>query len=412
MAYLLVILTTSVFTWGLAQVQAYRLDHPEMMLGLPLLILLIAWDRARPQDVLSTRDEMRPLHEVSPPRPVRGAAGIKQIALTWAAHLVGASVGREAVGLQLAGWATRLRATRGWYFAACLATGFAIVLGTPFAAAVFVFESKKWNLSWTDWVGIPLLAWMGYRISTFVGVEHVEFQQFAVVFPEFAPIGWLQLLFYAAILVIVATALSFLFLYSLARASRRQPGMMNSIVLPFLFLSTVAIVFYVLGWSHVEAMGLPGLGTQVLPGLAQLEPDFVTVFKHPLLFGVVKVFLTAAFVGIGVRGGELTPLLVAGAMVAVGLGVIFHFPVAGFVAIGFPLIWGIAARRPFAAAILAIELFGFSPWAVIGIVTFLMVSAGVRLGDLIDSSLAKRYSVQIKTGEKTRLNLWRRGLYD
>ncbi|CAN5506517.1 hypothetical protein BH10BDE1_BH10BDE1_13060 [soil metagenome] len=398
MAFVIAVLSSSFFTWALAHVTDYRIAHPYLMFAMPLLILAIWWDRKVPADVISTRAEVKALHDASsnPNRPVSIAAGLKQIFKTLAAHLVGASVGREAVGLQLGGWSARLRKTRGWYFGACLATGFAIVLGTPVTAAFFVFESKKWRLGWQSWIGVPFLAYLGYRISLLIGVSHIEYHPFTTTWSELMSIGFARLIPFVIVLVASSVVLSFLFLKSLERASKRPAGLLNGLVLPLIFLCAVTFVYSMLGFARMESMGLPGLGTQAIGPIFLLEPSLVEVFTHPLLMAVLKVFLTASFVGIGVRGGELTPLLFAGAALSVGLALLFGFPIASFVSLGFPMIWGIAARRPITAGILALEIFGFGPYAALGIFVALAVWSGVMVGDLV----AKKSTA------------WRRGLYD
>ena len=362
-------------------VQAYRLDQTWLLFTMPLLIFSILWDRWKPEDVLSSRSEITALrHRNLNSRPVSWWAGIQQIIMTLFAHLVGASVGREAVGIQLGGWAGRLRGTRGWYFGGCLAAGFAIVLGTPIAAALFVFESKRWHSGWREFVGIPLLSYLAYRFSTLVGVTHVEYRTFDVTFTELRSIPLASLFAVLTSLVLAAAGLSVLFLWSVDRAARRKKNVVGQILIPLIFLTLVGLTFGYFG-ARVESTGLPGLGVAVLPNLWLAEPDFFTVFNHPLLFGVLKVFLTAAFVGLGVRGGELTPLLFAGALIAVGLAALFHLPIASFVALGFPVLWGIAARRPLTAAILAVELFGFSPWGLLALLIFTLVFAGIKICD-------------------------------
>lgn len=398
-ALILVTFTSTFFIWALPYMEACRVEHPWLYLCLPLLTLFIWWDRKHPQDVLSTREEVRALSRVSPgSRPTTWAAGLKQIFMTLGAHLAGASIGREAVGLQLGGWSARLRATNGWYFGACLAAGFAIILGTPFAAAIFIFESKRWSLSWTDWLGIPLLAWLAYQASLLVGVSHSAFVPFGAVVTELQSIPVLKLLIFLLALVILGTALAFLFLVLVRKVGSRKSPHLSGLILPLVFLSLVGAVFWYFSGS-VEALGLPGLGISILKTLPIAEPALFSISNHPLMFGVIKVLLTAAFVGIGLRGGEFTPLLVAGAMVSIGLAALMGLPIAGFLHLGLPLVWGIASRRPWTSAVIALEIFGFGAWGVLGVLVFALVFAGVRLGDLAFGRLFKSEA-------------WRHGLYD
>lgn len=398
-ALILVTLASTFFIWTLPYMEVYRIEHPWLYLGLPLLTVFLWWDRKHPHDVLSTREEVRALSTASPgSRATTWAAGLKQIFMTLAAHLTGASIGREAVGLQLGGWSARLRATNGWYFGACLAAGFAIILGTPFAAAIFIFESKRWSLSWTDWLGIPLLAWLAYQASLLAGVSHGAYVPFGAVVTELQSIPILKLAVFLLILVVLSTLLAFLFLVSVRKVGARSQGPLAGLVLPLIFLSLVGGVFWYFSGS-IEGLGLPGLGISILKTLPITEPSLFAISNHPLLFGVIKIFLTAAFVGIGLRGGEFTPLLVAGAMVSIGLGALMGLPIAGLLHLGLPLIWGIASKRPWTSAVIALEVFGFGAWGLLGVFVFALVFIGVRFGDFLGDRVFKSEA-------------WRRGLYD
>ncbi len=394
LSYILVVLSASLFTWSLSRVEEFRLSHPFLLFALPLLIVLVGLDRRQKADVLTTRREVLALRDQTI-RPVSFLAGIKQIAFTLMAHALGASVGREAVGLQLGGWSARLQKTHDWFFGVCLAAGFAIVLGTPWAAAVFIFESRKWRVEKKAWFLIPLLAWIAYRVSLLLGVEHSLYHQFAATESELIAVGATNLAALAVSLVIFGSLLSAAFLFLVERVTKSA----NSLFVPLIFLGATLVLFYIVGFSQSEGMGLPGLGVSAFDRLAGLDPSQSMVwYFHPVSIAVAKVALTAGFVGIGVRGGELTPLLAAGSMLAVGLGLFFGIPVSGLVAIGFPLVWGIAARRPVTAGVLAMEVFGSGGWGGLGVITMLLVVIGLKLGDKL-----------LKNKDP---GTWRRGLYD
>lgn len=409
MAFIIVVLSTSFFSWALQIVTEYRQLHPYVMMAMPLLIILVWWDREKQADVLSTRVEVRALCDdgSSPLRTVSIAAGFKQVFHTLLSHLCGASVGREAVGLQLGGWSARLRRQRGWYFGSCLAAGFAIVLGTPAAAAIFIFESKGWRLSTKDLFGVPILACLAYGLSQFLNVSHSSYYPFLTTATQLLSIGWLRLLLFVVVLVLFAVALAAVFLSSVSHVERHASRLRGGLLLPFVFLVSVTVLFYAAGLLRIEQLGLSGLGTQSLDSLFLLEKNLVSWSEHPLLIAIVKTLLTAAFVGFGLRGGELTPLLFVGSALSVGLALLFGLPAASMVAVGFPLVWGIAARRPIAAGVLTIEIFGFAPFAAIGFFVVLAVWAGIKVGDF-----ANKLWVRSWPTTEGALTSWSRGLYD
>lgn len=407
MAFFIAVFSASFFTWALPLVEAFRVAHPDVMLAMPLLVFLIWWDRTKPDDVLSTRAKVAFLQKDAHhlPRKVSIAAGLKQIGFTLITHAVGGSVGREAVGLQLGAWAARLRGARGWYFGACMAIGFAIVLGTPVAAAIFIFESKRWRLTWIEWAGVPLLAWLGYRLSLLLGVIHPELYAFNTTITELQSLGHFNFVIFTIALITLSTFVSFLFLRSLHFVATKAAGGRRHLHFAVGALCVVTVAFYFIGFSKVDALGLAGLGTRGLYALWTMDPLTVTLGTHPLVIALFKVLLTAVFVGLGLRGGELTPLLVAGGLIAAGIAVALGYPVAGVVALGFSLVWGITARRPITAAILAIEIFGFAPWGAIGVFVLIATWLGIKAGDYI-GLYARRGGVDTGPG------FWRRGLYD
>lgn len=402
MAYLLAVFSSVFFAISLSHVTRFRAAHPEAFWLIPFLVLFVWWDRRRPDDVLSSREEVRALAQARPgaenriPRPTTWAAGLKQVFFTLIAHAAGASIGREAVGIQMGAWAARLREKESWYFSICLATGFSVVLGTPWAASVFVIESMKSRPKVFDLASLCFLVWLADKIAGHLGVQHVFDISFAASASGLLSAGVAKLVLSALVLSFLATGLGFLFQFLVFKIHEvcRRPKLGTFLILSY-FVS-VAGLFIFLGGPKVESLGLSGLGTQVLPSLVDFDFQLLSENRHPIVIALIKVLLTAGFVGFGLRGGEMTPLLVSGSLLAVGVGVLFGLPTAGLAAIGFPLVWGISARRPFTAAVLAGELFGFAPWGASAVIVFAIVSLSLWVGDRAAG-----------TGR-----LWRRGLYD
>jgi len=71
-----------------------------------------------------------------------------------------------------------------------------------------------------------------------------------------------------------------------------------------------------------------------------------------------KLVMTALTLGVGFKGGEVTPLLFVGATLGNALSTILPLPLPLFAAIGFVGVFAGAANTPIACTIMAMELFG------------------------------------------------------
>ena len=71
-----------------------------------------------------------------------------------------------------------------------------------------------------------------------------------------------------------------------------------------------------------------------------------------------KAALTAVCLGVGIPGGEVTPLFVTGALLGAALAGPLGLPVALLAAIGFVAVFAGAANTPIACTLLFVELFG------------------------------------------------------
>ncbi len=160
-----------------------------------------------------------------------------------------------------------------------------------------------------------------------------------------------------------------------------------------LFLILFATVGYLLG----EKSGLPGLGTQPWATLlgSDLKSAPLPIIGAGTLFfwAVLKIIFTAGFTGLGFKGGEVTPLIAVGTLIAAAM---VTETSTFFLAIGFSAVWGVSARRPLVAAALGFEYFGEAA-LLAGIVTW----SALKLGDFL---IPSRFEV-IR-------GAWRRGLYD
>jgi H+/Cl- antiporter ClcA len=120
-----------------------------------------------------------------------------------------------------------------------------------------------------------------------------------------------------------------------------------------------------LGGFLVIAITL-ALGTRAYNGLSL--PLLSQAFHGgdiPTFAFLFKLILTAVTLGVGFKGGEVTPLFVIGATLGVTLSGPLGLPADTLAALGFVAVFAAAANTPLACIIMGIEIFGFGSSAVI-----------------------------------------------
>ncbi len=357
--------------------------------------MILVFERRFAAYRLSTREEVRATTDEhrSPSLPW---AGPLLLFLTLIVHFFGGSVGREGVGIQIGAWAARLNSQPRWCRVGCIATGISVIFGAPLTAVVFVFEgavSKNRKFGWKESIAIPVMAVVGDRVAQLAGLQHPSFPRYP--FSAFAQLTYVDAALIFSSLIVLASLLSlvFLVLSSYVALSTRELNDRRLALVTLLFLILFATVGYLLG----EKSGLPGLGTQPWATLlgSDLKSAPLPIIGAGTLFfwAVLKIIFTAGFTGLGFKGGEVTPLIAVGTLIAAAM---VTETSTFFLAIGFSAVWGVSARRPLVAAALGFEYFGEAA-LLAGIVTW----SALKLGDFL---IPSRFEV-IR-------GAWRRGLYD
>jgi len=108
------------------------------------------------------------------------------------------------------------------------------------------------------------------------------------------------------------------------------------------------VVMGILLWP--AARPFMGLGTPVIAE-AFTQPMPWTMFAGKLL-------LTSASLGVGFKGGEVTPLFFIGATLGNALAPLLHMPFPLMAALGLVAVFSSAANTPLAGTLLAVELYG------------------------------------------------------
>ncbi len=112
-------------------------------------------------------------------------------------------------------------------------------------------------------------------------------------------------------------------------------------------------------------------GTRIYNGLSlPLLTDAFTGASIPTFAFLFKLILTAITLGVGFKGGEVTPLFVIGATLGVTLAHPLGMSPDFLAALGFIAVFAAAANTPFACVIMDAEIFGTSGIIHFGITVF------------------------------------------
>jgi H+/Cl- antiporter ClcA len=275
------------------------------------------------------------------------------LAGTLLTHLGGGSAGREGTAVQMGAslarslgklpwpWLRLTRSRQRLLLMAGVSAGFGSLFGTPVAGTVFGMEVIAiGGLRYEGLLVCGAASFAGDGVARLLGAQHVHFHPEALALS--GPVA-LKLLLFAVPVAVVAGGFSELS-HALARVTR-------ALASPALraLLGGCAVIVLALAWRTTDYLNL---GTVWLPRVFDgTGPIPVSAFAVKLLFTVVTV-------GFGYKGGEVTPLLVIGALLGAALAPWFGLPVPFLGAVGYIAVFAAASNTPLASTLMGIELFG------------------------------------------------------
>lgn len=325
------------FLHGLELATRAREANPLLILGLPLAAGATVWAYARIGEVGGTADLRAAMRGEGSGLPPRAAPRV--LVATWIAHLFGASIGREGTGVQMGGALANLLPARddqrAVLTAAGVAGGFGAVFGTPIAGVVFAAELAGLRPTVGGIAGTAVAAFVADGVARLLRAPHAHY----------APVPLAMDTRTLAALLLVAGAAALL-----ARLFNASLAAAKDVRLPPIGKAAAA---------GAVVAGLTGLlGTTRYNGISTDLIPLALAGTAPLLAFAFKGLLTVVSVGGGIKGGEVTPLLVIGACLGSTLATTVGAPPALVAVAGFAALFGAAAGTPFACAVMAAEIFG------------------------------------------------------
>ncbi|WP_026462308.1 voltage-gated chloride channel family protein [Adhaeribacter aquaticus] len=277
---------------------------------------------------------------------------------TLATHFFGGSAGREGTAVQM-GAAISDQFTK--YFnlpardrkillIAGISAGFASVFGTPLAGAVFALEVFTIGRVRYDAI-LPsfLAAFFADYITRFWPVTHTHYV--IPVVPELTLDKLLWILLTGIFFGLAALLFSRMahFFASFAKNKISYPPLR-----PVIGGVVIALVVWCLGTTKYIGLGVPTI---------------VAAFNHslPPYDFMLKLLLTTFTLGMGFKGGEVTPLFFVGATLGNTLSFFVPLPLALLAGMGFVSVFAGATNTPIACTLMGIELFGNASGLFIGL---------------------------------------------
>ncbi len=359
----------ALFLWSLELVTRQRFEHPWLIALLPLAGILIVWAYRR-HGADSERGNNLIIDEIHEPGggvPLRMTPLV--LAGTLLTHLTGGSAGREGTAVQMGGsladtfyrLARVPREHRATLLMAGVAAGFGAVFGTPLAGAVFAIEVLAiGRLRGDGLVPCLLAALLGNATcdawNALSGVHHTGYVIAGQVDAPGSIFGHLQpaLLLKAALVGVACGWCARLF----AEATHGVSAACKRWIAAW-WLRPVAGAAVVLGlaWALGTTAYL-GLGTwSPHPGDVTLVSLFEAGGGTPWSW-FWKLVFTAVTLGVGFKGGEVTPLFFIGAALGHALSGVCGLPVDLAAGLGFVAVFAGATNTPIACTLMGVELFG------------------------------------------------------
>jgi H+/Cl- antiporter ClcA len=387
----------ALFLWSLDRATQTFWAHPSLLLGLPLAGVAIAWVyRLCGKSVeAGTNLIVEQIHEPTAGVPARLVPLI--LISTVVTHLFGGSAGREGTAVQVGGsvastLARLLRLPRvevRKLLMVGVAAGFAGVFGTPLAGAVFAMEVLALGrMSYEAIFPVLVGAIVGDWACTAWGVHHTQYQITvgAAAF-EWTVAGKVAL---AAIAFGLVSVLFSEAVHGVTHLVRRVPVLLRPVV-----GGTVVIgLVYLLGTRDYL-----GLGVEAPPGGHVSIVDSFSPGGADAYSWLLKILFTAITLGVGFKGGEVTPLFFIGATLGHTLALLTGAPIDLFAALGFVAVFAGATNTPLACTIMGIELFGASHVVYFAIACFVAYlfsgHNGIYLSQRIGTSKPSRSHVEL-----------------
>ncbi|MDR1775455.1 MAG: chloride channel protein [Actinomycetes bacterium] len=338
----------ALFLWLLDRVTALREQHLWLIALLPVVAVATVWVYKRIGKA-AERGVNLAIESVHGARYLPARMVVLAFLFSLLTHLTGGSAGREGVGVQIGAAfmhkVSRLLGLkhdmRRLFTLAGVSAGFAAIFGTPFAGAFFGLEmAYVGKLSYEAILPCFLASYSAAITTSLLGVSHHEP---ALSIPTHIDARLIAVVILAAIIVGIVARLFILCVHRLKDfMSDRVPNHLLRAALLGVVLAALILVFR---WERYA-------------GLSVWMAEAGFAGQTTIRDAAVKFLLTVLTLGVGLQGGEVTPMFGIGAALGGALGVLFGVDPALLAGLAMITVFGSAANTPLTTIALGIELFG------------------------------------------------------
>ncbi|GAA3955810.1 voltage-gated chloride channel protein [Chitinophaga oryziterrae] len=349
----------ALFLWLLEFVTQYRYHHlwllyilPIAGIGIYLIYKLFGKNSEAGNNLI-----MDEIHQPGGGVPARMAPLV--LLTTVVTHLFGGSAGREGTAVQIGGSMAQLLAR--WMrlkpadvrilLMTGIAAGFGAVFGTPLTGAVFALEVLAIGVIRYDAL-IPCLiaaVFADYVCSAW-GIHHTHYQ---ILFRD--PQHFDPLLLAKVIICGVAFGLaSFAFstcIHNIKKYAKQY--IRPAWLIPVAGGVIIIVLCRILGTYDYTGLGVTSADPAGISIINTFKGGYI-----PAWAWFWKLLFTAVTLGMGFKGGEVTPLFFIGATLGYTLAVVLGAPTDLFAGLGFIAVFAGATNTPIACTLMGVELFG------------------------------------------------------
>lgn len=273
-------------------------------------------------------------------------------------HLFGGSAGREGTAVQM-GSAIADQFSRIFRMKqrdhkimviVGISAGFASVFGTPLAGAVFALEVIIiGRIRYEAILPSFLAAAFAHLTCHAWGVAHVHYN-----IPDVPAFSVVNILLVTAVGILCGLTAMFFSRMVHLWSKLAKDKVRYAPLRPFFGGVVIAIFVWGLGTTKYIGLGIPTI----------IESFTVQQEWYGFL---LKILLTTFTIGVGFKGGEVTPLFFIGATLGSALFGIIPLPMALLAGMGFVAVFSGATNTPIACTLMGLELFGTQSGIYIGL---------------------------------------------
>jgi len=356
----------ALFLWLLDKVTLLRWQYNWLLYFLPLagILIFFLYKKLGKNSEAGNNLIMDEIHEPGGGVPARMAPMV--FLTTLITHLFGGSAGREGTAVQIGGsiagvlarWLKLTAPDVRILLMTGIAAGFGAVFGTPVTGAVFALEVLAIGTIRYDALVPCLIASILADITcTAWGIHHTHYH----INPAETASWPIPFLHIDGMLLAKTIAGGIAFGLSGYIFSRLQHGIKQysrqyirqSWLVPAIGGAVIILLCFVTGTRDYLGLGV----TAGTPGGISIISCFTAGGAHTWSW-LWKIIFTAVTLGMGFKGGEVTPLFFIGAALGNTIATFTGAPVDLFAGLGFIAVFAGATNTPIACTIMGIELFG------------------------------------------------------